>query len=101
MNELEPVFGFMKNEPGTTLVHSARTINKHDSKTTCGIDCSDGWYGDSDLTLDDVECKRCRKAKFHADTLKGDCPDCEGTGKQTTENGTYQYDCLSCNGKGQ
>lgn len=41
------------------------------------------------------------KAKSHADTLKGDCPDCEGTGKQTTENGTYQYDCLSCNGKGQ
>ena len=32
---------------------------------------------------------------------RGHCPDCAGTGKQTAENGTYKYDCLSCDGKGE
>lgn len=61
MSEIFPVFGFMKNEPGTTMVHATPENNEGwvGTKTLCGLDCSE-WYGDSDLTLEDVECKKCR-----------------------------------------
>lgn len=63
--EIVPVFGLMKSEPGTTMVHATREEDDEDcwvgTKTLCGKDCSE-WYGDDDMTLEDVECKLCQRA---------------------------------------
>lgn len=56
-----PVFWFMKNEPGTTAIH----FTLDDKVTLCGIDCL-GWYVEdirvNETILDVVDCKRCKNS---------------------------------------
>jgi len=63
----DPVFGFLEKKPGTTLIHFTTDLKE----TLCGRDCSD-WYGDDDLTLADVECKRCEQAIRKAKKAAGE-----------------------------
>jgi hypothetical protein len=58
---IDPVFGFLEKKAGTTLVHGCLHHNYSNPTnfTLCGVRM-DGWYGDDDLTIDDVECKKCQ-----------------------------------------
>ena len=50
-----PVFGLLEGGPGTTLVHATTDY----LATFCGRDCRE-WYGDTELTLEDIECTTCK-----------------------------------------
>lgn len=64
LNELpiDAVFGFYVNKPGTTLTHGSLKFDYSNPRnfTLCGLNCT-GWYGDDDLQVSDIECKKCQK----------------------------------------
>jgi len=70
----DPVFWFMKNEPGTTAIH----FTTNSQRTLCGIDCR-GWYGEdirpNETVLDVVDCKRCEQAIRKAKKAVGETDD--------------------------
>ncbi|HXS63665.1 MAG TPA: molecular chaperone DnaJ [Streptosporangiaceae bacterium] len=103
-SRLGDLLGMFGNSGGRTTTTQARPRRGADVETEASLSFSDAIDG-STVTLrltDEGPCKVCRGTGAKAGTMPKVCPDCQGTGQSSRDQGAFAFSepCATCRGRG-
>jgi molecular chaperone DnaJ len=103
-SRLGDLLGMFGGSGGRTTTQQARPRRGADVETEASLAFSDAIDG-STVTLrltDEGPCKVCRGTGAKAGTMPKVCPDCQGTGQSSRDQGAFAFSepCATCRGRG-